>query len=74
MTRVNVDLPDLEEECWCCRGKGHRYEKHPCGCCEYEDEDDTCKRCRGLGTVPTGYGRELLGFIEKHFDIERLED
>lgn len=68
MASIDWEELGLEEECYSCKGRGHRYERHGCGCCVTNDPKDICKSCEGKGTDLTMRGYEFLEFIARHWD------
>lgn len=66
---------NFEKKCWAsgCRN-GRIWSGCSCGGCTPDWEElPICDVCGGTGKVPSDLGKELIEFIEKHFDLKRKE-
>lgn len=57
-------IPPLETECPACKGEGGVY---------YMEKQDrtwgTCGVCRGLKTVPTEFGQNIIDMLNRHHHL-----
>ena len=63
MAKIDWDELGLEEDCYSCRGIGHKCKsRFGCDC----REKVPCDNCNGIGKLLTRDGYEFLEFLARH--------